>query len=103
MRRCSTPVSELDIPMEEVERQSRVIPSNCPCRPCTRDQNLYKRFLHHLIFPAKFGTPCGAIKDNGIHIPITKPLTLPMMAMLIGGDYQMTTKNLNYKKTFIIQ
>lgn len=104
LRRCSTPVSEYPIPTEEVERESRTISMKCFCRMCTLEQIRYKAFLQQLHVPTEFGAPppCWTMKHYGTHIPVRRPLNLAQMAMLIGGDFHMTTRNLNYQKTFII-
>lgn len=104
MRRSSTPTSELLLPTEEVEREARASNMTCFCGICMLEQLRYKAFLQQLHVPTEFGAPppCWTMKHYGNHIPIQRPLTLPQMAMLISGDFHMTTRNLNYQKTFIL-
>lgn len=104
LRRCSTPVSEFVIPAEEVEREARAINMDCFCGICVLEQVRYKAFLQQLHVPSEFGAPppCWTMKHYGTYMPVHRPLSLPQMAMLIGGDFHMTTRNLNYQKTFIL-
>lgn len=105
MRRCSTPVSEYPMPTEVVENHSRAKTNmTCFCGICTLEQMRYKAFLQQLHVPSEFGAPppCWTMKHYGTYIPVRRPLTLGQMAMLIGGDFHMTTMNLNYQKTFIL-
>lgn len=104
MRRCSTPVSEFPISTEEVERVARACSMTCFCPPCTLEQIRYKAFLQELHTRVEFGQPppCWTMKHYGTHIPVHRPLNLAHMAMLLGGDFHMTTRNLHYQKTFII-
>lgn len=104
LRRCSTPMSEYPLPLEEVEREARAINMDCFCGICMLEQIRYKAFLQQLHVPTEFGAPPPAwtMKHYGTYIPVHNPLTLPQMAMLIGGDFVMTTRNLHYQKTFIL-
>lgn len=104
LRRCSTPHSEYYIPVEEVEDEARAVSLKCFCEPCIYEQMRYKAFTQQLFVPTEVGAmpPCWTMKHYGTYIPVRRPLTLPQMAMLIGGDFHMTTRNLNYQKTFIL-
>lgn len=104
LRRCSTPMSEYPIPTEDVENVARAPNSSCFCAGCALEQMRYKAFLQQLQFPTTPGEPAPAwtMKHYGTYIPMRRPLNLAHMAMLLGGDFQMTTQNLAYQKTFII-
>lgn len=104
LRRCSTPTSEYPIPSEDVERVARAPNSSCFCGDCALEQMRYKAFLQQLQVPSVPGepAPCWTMKHYGTYIPVRRPLNLAHMALLIGGDFQMTTQNLAYQKTFIL-
>lgn len=105
-RRCSTPVSEFPIPVEEVENEARRCSMTCFCQDCVLEQVRYKAFLSQLHIPTDVVNgpfPYWTMKHYGTYLPIYRPLNLPQIAMLIGGDFQMTTQNLQYQKTFILQ